>query len=73
MDYNCIIVTNIRKIINNQGLKQNAVANKAGFNQKDFSNMLNGRKIIKAEYIPLISIALGVEPNKLFEQPKQTA
>lgn len=73
MDYNYIIVTNIKQIIDNQGLKQNAVARKAGFNQKDFSNMMNGRKVIKAEYIPLISVALGVEPNKLFEQPKQTA
>lgn len=73
MDYNNILVMNIRKIINSQGLKQNAVASRAGFNQKDFSNMLNGRKIIKAEYIPLISIALGVDPNKLFECPQKTA
>lgn len=73
MNYNEILVLNIRRIINYKGFKQNAVANRAGFNQKEFSNMLNGRKLIKAEYIPCISKALEVEPNDLFYQPQQTA
>ena len=60
------IVTNIRAIIQENGMKQKAIAKRSGFGEQDFSNMMNGRKEIKAEYIPAIAAALGVTPNDIF-------
>lgn len=62
-----IIAQNIRKEIEKRGLKQRYVAELAGFDARSFSNMLTGRKIILAEYIPVIANALGVTPNDLFD------
>ena len=61
-----VIVDNIRRLINEKGLRQNAVAQKAKFSERQFSDMLMGRKTIKAEYIPAIAKALCVDPNALF-------
>lgn len=60
------LAMNIKNIITQSGCKQFIIAERAGFNQYEFSNMLNGRKIIKAEDIPRIAKALGVTPNDLF-------
>lgn len=65
MEPHDIIVFNIKNIINQKGLKQKAVAERSGYNEKEFSHMLNGRKIIKGEDILPIAIALGVEPNDI--------
>lgn len=65
-----IIVDNIRKYINERGMKQGAVAEMAGFTAQEFSHMLNGRKRINAVYIPKIAAALDVTCNDLFEVPK---
>ena len=56
----------INTLIAQKGLMQKAVALKAGFSEQQFSDMLNGRKVIRAEYIPLIAKALEVTPNDLF-------
>lgn len=53
----------LRKI----GMKQKAVAKKSGFEGQEFSNMMNGRKAIMAEYIPRIAKALNVTPNEIYE------
>ena len=57
---------NNKRLIEVKGLKQCAVANKAGFSEQEFSNMLNGRKIIKAEDVAVIAGALDATPNDLF-------
>lgn len=61
-----VIATNIRQIIKKKGYKQKTIAERAGFSENEFSAMLNGRKSIKAEYVPLIAVSLGVTPNELF-------
>lgn len=61
-----IIAGNVKKIITQKGFKQNVVAKWAGYDEKTFSNMLNGRKKITDNDIPPIAIALGVTPNDLF-------
>ena len=48
--YDCII-NNIKRIIEEKGMKQVAIAERAGFTASEFSNMLNGRKLLRAEYI----------------------
>lgn len=57
----------IRRIIQEKGLKQNAVAEWAGIGTQAFSEMLNGRRLIKVKDIIPISSALGVTPNDLFD------
>lgn len=57
---------NIRFFINQKGLKNQAVALKAGYHPKVFSAMLCNRKIIKADDVLKIARALDVTPNQLF-------
>ena len=51
------IADNIKSVIQEKGYKQKNVAFKAGFSEKAFSDLLNGRKTIKAEMIPGIASA----------------
>lgn len=60
------IANNVGRIIENKGLYQRFVAERAGFTQQQFCDMLNGRKVIRAEYIPRIADALGVNISDLF-------
>lgn len=66
MEANARIIKNIKALIDEKGMKQKAVARLCGFNQQQFSNLLNGRMEIKAEYIPAIAMALNVTPNDIF-------
>lgn len=54
-----------------KGLKQKYVAEKAGFTQQEFSNMMNGRKLIMTDYIVDICLALGVQPNDVFNWDRE--
>lgn len=67
-----VAANNIKFIINEKGLKQCAVARKAGIPEKQFSAMLNGKKRILADHIPPIARALNVDENALFEAPRET-
>lgn len=60
------LARNIKNIMADKGLKQKAVAHRAGFDEKEFSAMLNNRKIIKVDEIVDIANALGVTPNELY-------
>ena len=51
---------NIKKIIRKKRLLKLAVAERAGYNYKTFSNMLNGRKIITDVDVMKIANALEV-------------
>ena len=53
------IITNIKAIIQEKGLKQKFVASKAGFTPQEFSSILCGRK-------SFVCAALGITPNELF-------
>lgn len=46
------------------------VAQDAGFSKQMFSDMLNGRKIIRAEYMPRIAEAIGVDIADIYEAAK---
>lgn len=63
---NASVPDNIRRIIAERGIKQCAVAARAGIDVQAFSNMLTGHRLIKASDIASISDALGVTPNDLF-------
>ena len=64
-----VVAHNAKRIIQDKGLRQRFVANKAGYNEKTFSNMLNDRKIIADYDIVKIATALEVEANELFKPP----
>lgn len=64
--YNAIVPDNVSKLIIARGLKQGAVAERAGFSKQQFSDMLNGRKIIKLCDVIAIAAALSVGVDDLF-------
>ena len=71
MNYNELLIGNIKRAIRNRGLKQCAVAVKAGLGEQELSNMLNGRKIVTAEHIARIANALGCEVNEFYMEPEK--
>ena len=64
-----LIAANTKRIIADKGLKQRAVAAKAGFSEKQFSALMTGRKIIKDTDVMAIAVALGTTPNERFGYP----
>lgn len=64
-----LIAANTKRIIADKGLKQRAVAAKAGFSEKQFSALMTGRRIIKDVDVMAIAIALDTTPNDLFGYP----
>ena len=71
-EYNKPVAKNIQSIIAEKGLKQCAVAKRAGFSNQQFNDMLNGRKIIKPCDALAISEALGVTMNELYKEVKES-
>lgn len=67
------MVESIKNIIEETGMKQKVIAERAGFTEQMMTDMLNGRKVIKAEFVPRLCAALGVSPNRLFEWPEKSA
>lgn len=61
------VTSNILRIISVKGLKQKVVAERAGYSSQQFSDMLNGRKIIRPLDTKAIAIALEVDANELFK------
>ena len=66
--YKSVVAQNVKMILKERCLSQGAIANKAGYDGKVFSNMMNNRKIITDVDVANIARALGVTPNKLFGQ-----
>ena len=64
-----LIAANTKRIIVDKGLKQRAVAAKAGFSEKQFSALMTGRRVIKDVDVMAIAIALDATPNDLFGYP----
>ena len=62
-----VVAKNMKRIIEENGYKQTAIAQKSGFSDQQFSDMLYERKLIKAEYIPQFCVALRCTPNDLFQ------
>lgn len=63
---NSTVPHNLYRIIKERGLKQSAIARWAGYSNQQFTDMLNGRKIIKPCDILAISDAIGVSVGDLF-------
>lgn len=66
---NSVVADHLKKIIISKGIKNSSVAEKAGFTAQEFSDMLNGRRLIRAVDIASIVNVLqdfGVDANDLF-------
>lgn len=63
---NATVPKNLSRIIKERGLKQSAVAQWAGFTSQQFTDMLNGRKLIKPCDAAALANALGVNIGDLF-------
>ena len=61
-----IVGLNVKKIIKQKGLNEYAVAQKCGYNNKKFNDMLNGRRLIKPEDVIRFVTVLKVTPNDLY-------
>ena len=60
------IASTIRSLITKRGISQKVVAEHSGFTEQQFTDMLKGRKIIRAEYLPRIARALGCALTDLY-------
>lgn len=67
------VIIGIKQNMVAKGLYQKAVAERAGFTEQQFSDMLNGRKIIRAGYLPAIAKAIGVSVGDLFLDHQSSA
>lgn len=63
---NSVVPAAIERIIRERGIKKSVVAVRANMSNQMFSDMLNGRRLIKPCDIVAISKALDVTPNDLF-------
>ncbi|HJA33227.1 MAG TPA: helix-turn-helix domain-containing protein [Candidatus Mediterraneibacter merdigallinarum] len=70
-DFNAPAADNISKLIEEKGLKQVYVAQKAGYKAQELNDMLNGRRLIKACDVPRLALALNVEINEIYESGKK--
>lgn len=72
-ELNAPVATRMVQIMEDKGLKQNAVAKRAGFSKQQFNDMLNGRRLIKVSELPILAKALEVSPNELFTEDEPQA
>lgn len=64
---NSVVADNLRFYIDNKSLKQSVIARKAGFSPQEFSDMLNGRRLMRAiDIINIINVLDNVDANDLF-------
>lgn len=65
------IIDKLNKIIEKKGLKKKAVADRIGTSQKNFSNLLTGKRRLQSREIIPLCMALDISPNELFGYTKQ--
>jgi len=63
---NSPVAENIVRLIDESGMKQLAVAERAGYSPQTFNEMLNGRRLIRINDVKNIAKALHVTPNELY-------
>lgn len=66
---NSVVAERLKIIIAEKGLKQTAIAARAGFTTQELNDMLNGRRLIRAADIAAILNVIkefGIDANNLF-------
>lgn len=60
----------VKEYIEENGYKQLAVAQKAGFSKVTFNAMMNGKRTMYADDLKAVCLALNVSPELFIEIPK---
>lgn len=66
MSYNEIVVSNIRRIADEKGIKHLKIAEACGMTPAEFSRMLSGKRPLRADNFPPIVSVIGCDYNALF-------
>lgn len=61
-----VVQKNLIRIIEEKELKKKGVARRAGMTQQGLCDVIAGRKLIRAEMVPQLALALGVDVTELF-------
>lgn len=61
------VAIGIEKIMKENGYVQKIVAEKSGFSEQQFSDMLCGRKIIRADFLVPIAKAMRVNIQDIYD------
>lgn len=71
---NSVVADNLKFYIDNRSLKQSVIARKAGFSPQEFSDMLNGRRLMRAiDIANIINVLDNIDANDLFGVTKNQA
>lgn len=65
-----LVQRNFIRIIEEKELKKKGVAKRAGMTQQAISDIIAGRKVIRADMIPALAYSVGVPIEELFEEAK---
>lgn len=68
-----IIQKNITRIIDEKGLLKKGVAKRAGMTPQALTDVIAGRKVIRADMIPALASALDVGVMELFKEEQESA
>ena len=68
-----LVQKNLVRIIEDKDLKKKGVAKRAGITAQMLSDIIAGRKVIRADMIPAIAYAVGEEIPELFRDDNKTA
>ena len=64
---------NLSRIIDEKGLVKKGVAKRAGMTAQNLSDILAGRKVIRADMIPALAFAVGEPIEELFKELEKGA
>ena len=68
-----LVQGNLARIIEEKGLVKKGVAKRAGISAQNLSDILVGRKVIRADMIPALAFAVDVPIEELFKNLEKGA
>lgn len=68
-----LVQGNLARIIEEKGLVKKGVAKRAGISAQNLSDILVGRKVIRADMIPALANAVDVPISELFKDLEKGA
>ena len=68
-----LVQGNLIRIINEKGLVKKGVAKRAGISAQMLSDIIAGRKVIRADMVPALAAATGVQIPELFRELEKGA
>ena len=63
-----LVQGNLRRVIDEKGLIKKGVAERAGISAQALSDILMGRKVIRADMVPALAAAVDVPIPELFKE-----